>query len=133
MWPGLSKRLYQHLMLSTLHTEPITAGDALLLLQMCKYATANYAHLQPDNRHEVACVRELTQACALLQDNKDPSDRAVAWTLQVLLANAQRLGTVITCDSSRYCSPRGKCMEMQLGARSTPCTFLLHVSAFSTM
>lgn len=80
----------------------VSAGDALLLLQMCRYATANYAQLQGDNQHSVACVKELQQACELLQDTKAPSERLVTWTLQVLLANAQRLDTVITYDSSRF-------------------------------
>lgn len=80
----------------------MSAGDALLLVQMCKYATANYAHLQPDNQHAVACVKELQHACAALQGVKEPPERLVAWTLQVLLANAQRLGRLITYDSSRY-------------------------------
>ena len=68
---------------------------------MCQYATANYAHLQADNAQAVACARELQQACALLRDTKRPPTQLVTWSLQVLLASAQRLGTAITHDSSR--------------------------------
>jgi hypothetical protein len=79
----------------------VAAGDARLLLQMCEFATANYAQLQADNQHAAACLKEVRHACALLQDVKEPSQRLVTWTLQVLLANAQRLGKIITHDSSR--------------------------------
>lgn len=82
----------------------VTSGDAVLLLQMCNYATANYAQLQPGNEHAVACARELQQASGLLQDTRDAPQKVITWNLQVLLAIAQRLGRVITHDSSR-CTP----------------------------